>query len=209
MEGADQRAQAKAVDPDIVAAAAGARAIGAPTTDSDDFWAWPRRPAMALAKHIGARLILADVSTRSVWTTPYGTGGVGADRRALYSDGTTTVARSELALLGHETLIRHVEEAEAAGVDVAAWLADRPGVAALDRFLELFPVDVLVVPPLDEPTLRERLRGDHIAAVRRRMTGRLLLVAREDGSLQVDGTDPSGPAVSGSRGGGRRCDGLP
>lgn len=186
MAGTDQLAPAEAIDPDIVAAAGGARVVGAPTTDGDDFWAWPRRPAMALAKAIGARLVLADVSTRSAWMTPYGSGGFGAERRAPYSDGTTVVDKRELALLGHQALIRQVEEAEAAGIDAAAWLADRPGVAALDRFLELFPVDVLVVPPLDDPSFGDRLRGDDIAAVRRRMKGRLLLVAKGDGSLSID-----------------------
>ena len=106
---------------------------------------------MALAKAIGARLILADVSTRSVWTTPYGTGSVGADREAPYSDGTTAVSKDELQLLGHLEILRQVHEAEAAGVETNAWLADRPGIRALDRLLELVQVDVLVVPPLRRP----------------------------------------------------------
>jgi hypothetical protein len=171
---------------DVIAAVRVAKVIGVPTTDTTDAWSWPRRPAVALAKAIGARLILADVSTRSAWTTPYGTGGVGADRTAPYSDGTTLVTKEELTLLGRDYVLDQLREAEAQGVDAAAWLADRPGVLALDRFLELFDVDALVVPPLDHPSLWERLTGDNIRAVRTRMSGRTLLIAREDGSVTID-----------------------
>jgi hypothetical protein len=181
-----EQGRAATIDPRIVEAAAGAGLVGAPTTVSDDAWSWPRRPAAALARAIGARLILGDVSTRSAWTTPYGTGGVGADRVPPYSDGTTAVSKQELALLGHEKLIQQLSDAEDAGVDAAVWLADRPGILALDRFLELFPIDVLVVPPLHHPSLGDRLRGDDLAAIRRRMGQRLLLVANEDGSLTID-----------------------
>jgi hypothetical protein len=129
MAGTDRDADTwvASIDPRVVEAAAGARAVGSPTTDGDDFWSWPRRPAMALAREIGARLILADISTRSAWMTPYGTGGFGADRLPPYSDGTTAVSKDELGLLGHETLRGQVVEAEAEGIDAVAWLADRPG----------------------------------------------------------------------------------
>jgi mannose-6-phosphate isomerase-like protein (cupin superfamily) len=164
-----------------------AKVIGAPTTSAGDAWSWPRQPAVALAKAIGARLILGDVSTRSVWTTPYGSTGVGADRQMPYSAGTTLVSKEELVLLGHEYLLDQLSEAEAAGVETGVWLADRPGVLALDRFLELFEIDVLVVPPFDHPTLRERIAGDEIGAVRRRMGDRPLVIARQDGSIAIDG----------------------
>ncbi len=174
------------VDPAIAEAARDAKLIGAPTTSAADHWSWARRPAVALARELGARVVLADVSTRSLLSTPYGRGGVGADRRAPYTDGTTAVSRSELALLGHDELIDQLDEAAAVGVEADGWLADRPGVLALDRFLELFPLDVLVIPTLEDPTFVDVLRGDHLAAVRRRMEHRLLLLAGEDGSLQVD-----------------------
>jgi hypothetical protein len=174
------------VNEGIIAAVRGAKVIGAATTDGTDAWSWARRPAIALAKATGARLILADVSTRSAWTTPYGSGSFGADRRAPYSDGTTLVTKEELALLGRDYLLDQVHEAEAEGVETGAWLADRPGVLALDRFLELFDIDALVVPPFDHPNLGERLAGDNIGAVRARMSGRPLLLAREDGSLTID-----------------------
>jgi hypothetical protein len=176
----------RSANADATAAVVGARVIGAPTTNADDAWSWAWRPAVALAKAVGARLILGDVSTRSAWTTPYGSGGVGAERGSPYSEGTTAVAKEELALLGRDYLLAQLREAESEGVEAEAWLADRPGVLALDRFLELFEIDALVVPPLDDPSLGERLAGDHIDAVRRRMSGKHLLVAREDGSLTID-----------------------
>jgi hypothetical protein len=175
-----------ALNADIIAAVKDAKVIGAPTTDASDAWSWARRPAMALAKAVGSQLVLGDVSTRSPWTTPYGAGGVGADRRSPYSDGTTLVSKEELALLGRDYLIDQLREAEAEGVETGVWLADRPGVLALDRFLELFDIDALVVPPFDHPGLGERLTGDTIRAVRARMSGKPLLVAREDGSVTID-----------------------
>lgn len=187
MPGAETSGEVAAtIDPIIIDAARGANLVGAPTTDGDDIWSWPRRPAVALARELGARLILGDVSTRSVWSTPYGTGGVGADRGQPYTDGTTALSKAELQLLGRGEMIRQLEEAESEGVDAAVWLADRPGIMALDRFLALFPVDVLVIPPLDHPSFLDRMRGDDIAAIRRRMANRLLLVADQSGSLAID-----------------------
>ena len=174
------------LDAEVLRLIRNARIIGAPTTDANDAWSWARSPAVALAKVAGSRLILGDVSTRSAWSTPYGSGGVGADRGAPYSEGTTLVTKEELALLGRHYLLEQLREAEAQGVEVGAWLADRPGVLALDRFLELFEIDALVVPPLDHPSLGERIAGDDIRAVRRRMSGRPLLLAREDGSVTID-----------------------
>jgi hypothetical protein len=96
------------------------------------------------------------------------------------------VSKDELQLLGHNEILRQVQEAEAEGVETNAWLADRPGIRGLDRLLDLVQFDVLVVPPLDKPSLPERLAGDDIASVRRRMVGRLLLIAHEDESLTID-----------------------
>ena len=160
--------------------------VGAPTTTGDDAWSWALRPAIGLAKEIGARLILADVSTRAMWTTPYGSGGAGADRGAPYSDGTVAVSRAELQLLGHAGLIEQLDEAKDAGVETEMWLAEGPGVRALDRFLELFPIQVLIVPPFDDPSLADRIRGDDIDAVRRRMKNRILLIADEEGTIHLD-----------------------
>lgn len=175
-----------AADPEITELVRGAGLIGAPTSEADDLWSWPLRPAVDLAKEVGARLILADMSTRSMWTTPYGTGEFGADRGAPYSDGTVAVSKDELRLLGHDILIRQLDDAEAAGVEASMWLANRPGILALDRFLELFPIEVLVTPPLDHPTLAGRIRQDEIQSVRRRMDGRTLLIADQDGVLRID-----------------------
>lgn len=59
---------------------------------------------------------------------------------------------------------------------------DRPGMTGMtDRTPTHAPGDGC------RPSLPERLAGDDIASVRRRMVGRLLLVANEDGSLTIDG----------------------
>jgi hypothetical protein len=173
--------------PEVLEAVRRTCLIGAPTTEAgDDPWSWPLRPAIGLAKQTGSRLILADISTRSMWTTPYGSGGAGADRAAPYSDGTVASSRDELRLLGHDRLLEQLDHAQEAGVDAEMWLAEGPGVRALDRFLELFPIQVLIVPPFDEPTLADRIRGDEIDAIRRRMKNRILLIAHEDGTTYID-----------------------
>ena len=139
-------------------------------------------------KAIGARLILADVSTRSVWTTPYGTGECGRRSGAPYSDGTNAVSKEELKLLGHlESSARFTRRKTQASRQTPGSQTAR-GIRALDRLLELVQVDVLRrVPHSIDPSLPERLVGDDIASVRRRMAGRLLLIAHRDEFLTIDG----------------------
>jgi hypothetical protein len=58
-------------------------------------------------------------------------------------------------------------------------------------FLERFPdIDVLVAPPLDHPSLQQRLVGDTIDGVRARIGDRRLVLAHPDGRLTVDRPDP-------------------
>ncbi len=80
------------------------------------------RPAIERAATVGMRLMIGDVSTRSPFTTPYGSGGVGANREASYcSDGSAAVSKGELRLLGRDYVVRRLEEA-AVDVQAEAWL---------------------------------------------------------------------------------------
>ena len=177
---------------DVAAAIAGARLVGAPTSDKEDEWSAAAHAAIRIAREVGARVVLADVSTRSWLTTPYLAGGVAADAEGL-SSGIGAVGRDELRLLGRQYLVAQLDEAAAAGVDAEMWLATKPGIRSLPLFLEQFPdIDVLVGPPLDRPSLVQLLGGDTIDGVRSRVGDRTLVVAHLDGRLSLDrGSRPS------------------
>jgi hypothetical protein len=174
------------IPADVAEAVAGKRCVGAPTCGRDDEWSASGRGAIRIAGEIGARVVLADVSTRSWFTTPYHAGGVAADTVGM-SSGEGPVSRAELEMLGRHYLVAQVDEAEAAGVEAQAWLATKPGIRSLPLFLERFPyIDVLVVPPFDHPSVQQRLGGDTIAGVRARVGNRTLILAHIDGRLTVD-----------------------
>jgi hypothetical protein len=175
-----------AIPADVAAAAAGARVIGAPTSNREDEWALARRGAIRIASAVGARLVLADVSTRSWFTTPYQVGAMTADTEGM-SSGTGSVGRAELELLGRHYLVAQLDEAATGGVEAQVWLATKPGIRSLPIFLDLFPdIDVLVTPPFDHPSLQQRLGGDTIDGVRQRIGARDLVLAHTDGRLTLD-----------------------
>lgn len=174
------------IPADVATAVAGARLVGAPTSDKEDEWSAAAHAAIRIAHEVGARVVLADVSTRSLLTTPYLAGGVAADSGFL-SSGEGPVGRNELQLLGRQYLVAQLDEADAAGVEAEVWLATKPGIRSLPLFLERFPdIDVLVGPPLDRPSLGQWLGGDTINGVRARVGDRTLVVAHLDGRLTLD-----------------------
>ena len=171
---------------DVATAVDGARLVGAPTSDRQDEWSAAARAAIRIAREVGARVVLADVSTRSWLTTPYLAGGVAADADGM-SSGEGAVGRAELELLGRHYLVAQLDEAASFGVDADVWLATKPGIRSLPLFLERFPdIDVLVGPPLDRPSLGQWLGGDTIAGVRSRVGARTLVVAHLDGRVTLD-----------------------
>ena len=188
----DESASETAIPADVATAVAGARLVGAPTSDKDDEWRIAARAAIRIAREIGARVVLGDVSTRSFFTTPYAAGGVAADTEGL-SSGEGPVGRDELELLGRHYLVEQLDQAAEAGVETEVWLATQPGIRSLPIFLERFPdIDVMVVPPLDHPSWRHWRGGDTIEGVRARVGGRSLILADADGRLTVDRPDPKG-----------------
>ena len=174
------------IPDDVAATVHGARLIGAPTSGKGDEWAAAGRGAIRIARAAAAGLVLADVSTRSWFTTPYLTGGVAADSEG-FSSGEGPVGRAELELLGRHYLVAQLDEAAAAGVDAQVWLATKPGIRSLPIFLDRFPdIDVLVVPPLNHPSFQQWLGGDTIDGVRARVGNRRLILAHIDGRLAID-----------------------
>ena len=179
---------ARPLPEDVAAAVVGARLVGAPTSDRDDDWAASARAAVRIAQAIGARVVLADVSTRSWLTSPYMAGGVAADVEG-YSRGEGAVGRAELERLGRNYLVAQLDDAAAVGVEAQVWLAPKPGIRSLPMFLERFPeIDVLVGPGFEHPTLGRLLNGETMDGVRARTGDVPLIVASVDGSLTVDRT---------------------
>jgi hypothetical protein len=182
----DQPHSELSIPADVAAAIAGARLVGAPTSDRQDEWSVAAHAAIRIAREIGARVVLADLSTRSLLTTPYLAGGVAADTEGM-SSGDGAVDRAELELLGRHYLVEQLDEAAAVGVEAEVWLATKPGIRSLPLFLERFPdIDVLVGPPLDRPSLGQLLGGDTIDGVRSRAGERIMVVAHLDGRLTLD-----------------------
>jgi hypothetical protein len=174
------------IPDDVAAAVHGARLVGAPTSGKGDDWAAAGRGAILIARQAGAGLVLADVSTRSWFTTPYLTGGAAADSEG-FSSGEGPVGRAELELLGRHYLVAQMDEAAAHGVHAQVWLATKPGIRSLPMFLDRFPdIDVLVVPPLNHPSFQRWLGGDTIDGVRARVGNRRLILAHLDGRLTID-----------------------
>jgi len=174
------------VPADVATAVESANLVGAPTSEKDDEWAGARRGAIRVARAVGARLILADVSTRSFVWTPYASGQMAGDSAPLYGAGQRAVDREELERPGRHYLVEQLDEAAEVGVDAQVWLAPKPGVASLVMFLERFPIDVLVTPPFDHPSLSQRIHGDTLAQIRKRIADRSLILAYPDGRLSLD-----------------------
>jgi hypothetical protein len=104
-----------------------------------------------------------------------------------YSSGDGAVGRAELELLGRHYLVDQLDAAAAAGVEAEVWLAPKPGIRSLPMFLERFPdIDVLIGPPLDTPSVQQRLGGDTIKGVRARVGDRPLIIAHIDGRMSLD-----------------------
>jgi hypothetical protein len=116
----------------VASAAAGAQLVGSPTSDKDDEWRAAARGAIRIAREVGARVVLGDVSTRSYLTTPYLAGGPAADTD-LYSSGEGPVGRAGLEALGRHYLVGQLDEAADAGFEASAWLATEPGIKSLSR----------------------------------------------------------------------------
>jgi hypothetical protein len=95
--------------------------------------------------------------------------------------------------MGRHYLVAQLDEAAAVGVEAEVWLAPKPGIGSLPMWLERFPeIDVLVGPPLDNPSLRQRLLGDTMDGVRARAGDRVLVVVQSDGRLTLDRAAESG-----------------
>lgn len=125
----NQSADRTAIPADVATAVAGA------TSDKHDEWGVAARAAIQIAREIGARVVLGDVSTRSLLTTPYLAGGVAADTEG-FSSGEGPVGRDELESLGRHYLVDQLDEAAEAEVEAAVWLATEPGIRACGRMSE-------------------------------------------------------------------------
>ena len=182
-------AAARSIPAEVLAATKGARTVIAPTDDgSDGAYRQGRAAAIALCAAQQAKLVLVDRATESWWIDPYGSGPVTADTEELYSHGERPLERAELEALGHHYLVKQMDEAAAAGVEVAAWLGRRPRFRTLRESLERIPVDVVfAVDWLEHPDRAEQsdLRGGFLDRLREAASSRTVVVLSADGSLQA------------------------
>ena len=176
------------IPAEVLAATQGARTVIAPTDEGrDDAYRQGRAAAVALCAALKAKLILVDRATESWWIDPYGSGSVTADTD-LYSHGERPLDRAEVAALGHGAVVEQMDEAAAAGVEVAAYLGRRPGFRDLRETLERIPVDVVVaVDWLEHPDLGDRfhLRSGFLDRLREVASSRTVVVLSVDGTLRA------------------------
>jgi hypothetical protein len=181
-------AAARPIPAEVLAATKGARTVVAPTDDgSDAAYRQGRAAAIALCAALKAKLVLVDRATESWWTDPYGSGPVTADTDA-YSHGERSLDRAELEALGHHYLVEQMDEAAAAGVEVAAWLGRRPRFRTLREALERIPVDlVFAVDWLEHPDRAEAhdLRSGFLDRLREAAGSRTVVVLSADGTLRA------------------------
>lgn len=131
-------------DEDVRRVAPALHRVVVPTDADGDGMARARRAATQLASTHGWELVLYDRSNERWTDTPHPAGLVTADE----------IDRDER---GH--LARQMDDIEAAGVDVAAWLATVPALTAMIDVFQAADVDGVVVPDqLDSPKMMDRLQ---------------------------------------------------
>jgi hypothetical protein len=180
--------ESRPIPPEVLAATKGARTVIAPTDDgSDGSYRQGRAAVIALCAALEARLVLVDRATESWWIDPYGSGPVTAETD-LYSHGQRPLGRAEVEALGLGYLVDQMDEAAAAGVEVAAWLGRKPGFRTLREALESFPVDVVfTVDWLEHPDREDRfhLRSGFLDRLREVAGQRPVVVLPGDGTLRA------------------------
>jgi hypothetical protein len=128
---------------------------------------------------VDAKVLLFDRSRESWTVIPPGKGPL--DRAAVESLGN-----------GYEYLLDQIDEAAADGVEVQVWLTAEPPFQGLDEVIRKHPeIDVVVAP--ERPvklSLGDRWRyvlhrGDIHAHIRKLAAPRPVLVAHEDGRIDV------------------------
>jgi hypothetical protein len=182
-------AAAWSIPTEVLAATKGARTVIAPTDDGrDGAYRQGRAAVIALCAAHKAKLVLVDRATESWWVDPYGSGPVTADTDDLYSHGERTLDRAELESLGHHYLVQQMDEAAAAGVEVAAWLGRQTRFRTLRESLERIPVDVVFgVDWLEHPDRVEQfhLRSGFLDRLREAASSRTVVVLSADGTLRA------------------------
>ena len=142
---------------------------------------------IALCAALKAKLILVDRATESWWLNPYGAGPGTADT-TQYSHGERPLGKAEVQALGYGNLAKQMDEATAAGVEVAAYLGRRPRFRSLRGTLENIPADVVFAVDWHEhPDLVERfqMRRDWLDRIRETAGSRTVVVLSADGTLRA------------------------
>lgn len=128
--------------------------------------------AVALARALGASLLLVDRSAETWWDTPHEVGPFDPDEAKRRRGPHVRMA---------------VERAQAAGVDVSVWAYTLPLPESYDDAVRRNRVDVAVLPGrFERPTIVERLMGTRAARVAKSLVPRIPVVeVGRDGAIGV------------------------
>jgi hypothetical protein len=137
--------------------------ILAETDETDIRYRRVRLAAHRTARAAGARLVLFDRSSASLFSDPYPSGSWTADVDGPRGD--RPLRGSELIELGRHALRDQLNEAARAGVQAEAWLSRGVGAAALvDAVVHSGAQLVIRLADESRPSLLRRLLGDSLAA---------------------------------------------
>jgi hypothetical protein len=161
------------------------------TDEADTRYRRVRLAALRTARAAGARLVLYDRSSASLFTDPYPSGRWTADVDGPRGD--RPLRDSELRQLGRSALRDQLAEAAGAGVQAEAWLARGVGASAVaDAVVRSGAQLVLRLTDDKRPSLLQRLLGDSLAAACRELP---VPVAAVDPDGRLTFACPSGAAA--------------
>lgn len=143
---------------------------------SDPDYATNREVGLRLAKEDGATVLLYDRTSESYLTDPYPVGPWSPESDAVSED--TELDQQMLDNLGRHYLLEQWREAEAQGVRVRAHLARGAGAEALADAVSRYEPDLVILPEsVDSPSLADRISGNSLQRMRKRVDVPVKLVS--------------------------------
>jgi len=126
-------------------------------TGEDERYASVRSRASAMAAGSPSTVILYDVDSPGVFSSPVPTDWSGEGEQELTPD---RMGPEELEAQGRKPLADQVRNLRDVGVDAWAWLPSSGDASALAEYAERQGADLILVPKdLEDPRLLERLQG--------------------------------------------------
>ena len=148
----------------------------------DDAYQVSRETGLRLAKEHSAAVVLYDRSSESYLTDPYPVGPWSDEDDAVSAD--SDLDARTLENLGRGYLATQLEQARAAGVDAEAYLGQGSGADALQRAIERYRPDLVILPDeVADASLLDRLGGNTLEDFKKAVDAEIRLVDR-DGNVR-------------------------